>query len=31
MVTERTAENFSAEDQPNALIPCTLSVMLFEL
>lgn len=31
MVTEREAENFSSEDAPNAVIPCALSLVAYEL
>ena len=31
MVSERNPENFSAEDRPNAVIPCTLSALGYEL
>jgi hypothetical protein len=31
MVTEKNAENFSSEDQPNAVIPCALSAVGFEI
>jgi hypothetical protein len=31
MVTERDPENFSSEDAPNAVIPCALSVLAYEL
>ena len=31
MVSEKNAENFSSEDQPNAVIPCALSAVGFEI
>lgn len=31
MVTERNAENFSSEDAPNAVIPCALSAIAYEI
>jgi hypothetical protein len=31
MVTEKGAENFSSEDAPNAVIPCALSALTYEI
>ena len=31
MITEREAENFSSEDSANAVIPCSISALTYEL
>lgn len=31
MITETRAETFSAEDAPNVVIPCAMSVIAYEL